>query len=59
MTPTIYAIEMRSLRTAIHHLQTIDLVELTVRAKKYGTPADLALIASVQNCLGTLPLTHP
>lgn len=59
MTLTIYTIEMRSLRSAIHHLQSIDLVELTVRAKKYGTPADEALIASVQNCLGTLPATHP
>lgn len=58
MTPTHYAIQIRSLRQCIEHLHTLDLAELERGAVVYGTAQEIALIAAVRGCLQTLPRIH-
>lgn len=58
MNPTIYAIQIRSLRQCVEHLHTIDLNELDRCAEFHGTAEDRALIAVVQRCLIALPRIH-
>jgi hypothetical protein len=59
ITKTVLQIELRSVRAAIHHLQSIDLGELDAGAKVFGTPEDQHLIAAVRACLAGLPPIHP
>lgn len=58
LTQTVLQIELRSVRAAVHHLQSIDLGELEAGAKVFGTPEDVAFIGAVAKALQTLPLSH-
>jgi hypothetical protein len=55
MDRKIFAIEMKSLRTCIEHLRTLDLIGMEVLAVSHGTAAERALIRSVRTCLASLP----
>ena len=59
LTKAVIDIQMRSVREAVHHLQSVDLDELAAGATVYGTPADLDLIDAVLAFLQRLPPTHP
>lgn len=59
LTKAVYDIELRSIRSALHHLQSIDLDELSACATVYGTPADLDLLHAVLAFLQRLPPIHP
>lgn len=54
-----FAIATHSLKSCVHHMQTIDLEELAAGATVYGTPEDQHLIAAVRACLAGLPPIHP
>jgi hypothetical protein len=58
LTKAVLQIELRSIRAAVHHLQSIDLAELEAGAKVFGTPEDVAFIGAVAMALQTLPLSH-
>jgi hypothetical protein len=55
MDRKIFAIEMKSLRTCIEHLRTLDLAGMEVLAGRHGSAADVQLISSVRTCLLSLP----
>lgn len=59
LTKAVLQIELRSIRAAVHHLQSIDLAELEAGAKVFGTPEDVAFIGAVRSFLTHLPQIHP
>jgi hypothetical protein len=59
LTKAVIEIQLRSVRGAIHHLQSVDLDELAAGATVYGTPGDLDLIDAVRAFLSHLPQIHP
>jgi hypothetical protein len=59
LTKAVIDIQLRSLKGAVHHLQSIDLDELAAGATVYGTASDLDLINAVRSFLQHLPLIHP
>jgi hypothetical protein len=59
LTKTVYDIELRSVKSCLHHLQSVDLAELAACAQAYGNSSDSHLIAAVRACLAGLPPIHP
>jgi hypothetical protein len=59
LTKAVIEIQLRSIKGAIHHLQSVDLDELAAGATVYGAPGDLDLIDAVRAFLRRLPMIHP
>lgn len=59
LTKAVIEIQLRSLKQAAHHMQSVDLDELAAGATVYGTPGDLDLIEAVRAFLSHLPMIHP
>lgn len=55
MNRIVYGIEIRSVRSAVEHLQAIDMPELAACAVTYGSDADRELIDALVRCLPTIP----
>jgi hypothetical protein len=59
LTKAVYDIELRSVKSCLHHLQSVDLAELAACAHVYGNSGDSQLIKTLRDFLQHLPLTHP
>jgi hypothetical protein len=55
----LYEIQMRSLRTCIEHLHTLDLDDMAECAAQYGTEPERDLIQNVREALGDIPKIYP
>lgn len=54
MNKSIYAIQIKSVRTAVEHLHLMDLDELQAAADHHGTIAEQNLLKAIRHCLATL-----
>lgn len=54
-----YDIHMRSLRTCLEHLLTLDLIDMAVSAVQHGTVEDRLLIRRVSQFVPFLPRDPP
>ena len=55
MNRRLYEIQLRSLKTALEHLHTLDLDGMAESAAWFGTQAEWDLIQGVREALGDIP----